>query len=47
MERIQKSTEGYSSENIWNMGKSVFFDKGLVEKGKEAKGGKNPNKDSP
>ena len=40
MERIQKSTEGYSSENIWNMDKSVFFDKGLVEKGKEAKGGK-------
>ena len=25
MERIQKSTEGYSSENIWNMDKSVFF----------------------
>ena len=41
MERIQKLTEGYSSENICNMDKSVFFfDKGLAEKGKEAKGGK-------
>ena len=45
MERIQELTEGCSSENIWNMGESGCFfkaqpDKGLVEKGKEAKGGK-------
>ena len=45
MERIQELTEGCSSENIWNMDESGCFfkalpDKGLVEKGKEAKGGK-------
>ena len=52
MERIQELSEGYSSENIWNMDESgcccccccCFFealsDKGLIEKGKEAKGGK-------
>ena len=46
MERIQELSEGYSSEIIWNMDESgcCFFealsDKGLIEKGKEAKGGK-------
>ena len=45
MERIQESIEGYSSENIWIMDESGCFfkalpDKGLIEKGKEAKGGK-------
>ena len=45
MEIIQELTEGYSSENIWNMDESGCFfkalpDKGLIEKGKEAKGGK-------
>ena len=44
-ERILELTEGYSSGNIWNMDESGCFfkilsDKGLVEKGKEAKGGK-------
>ena len=52
MERIQELTEGYSSENIWSMDKSgCFFKalpiKGVVEKAKEAQGGKNPSKDSP
>ena len=45
MEKIQELTERYSSENVWNMDEfGCFFkvlpDKGLVEKGKEAKGGK-------
>ena len=45
MERVQELTKGYLSENIWNMDEpGCFFkalpDKGLVEKGKEAKGGK-------
>ena len=45
MERINELIEGYSLENIWNMGESGCFfkalpDKGLVEKGKQAKGGK-------
>ena len=45
MEKIQELSEGYSSENIQNTGKSGCFqkallDKGLVEKDKEAKGGK-------
>ena len=45
MDRIQESTVGYSSENIWNMDESGCFfkalpNKGLVEKGKEAKGSK-------
>ena len=44
MERINKLTEGYSLNNIWNMDESGCFfkslpDKGLVEKGKQAKGG--------
>ena len=42
MERIQELTKGHSSENIWNMDESDYFcnalpDKGLVEKGQEAK----------
>ena len=45
MERIQGLTEGYSSENIWNMDEFGCFlkalpHKGLVEKGKEAEGSK-------
>ena len=45
MERLQELTAGYPSENIWNMGESGYFfkalpDKGLVEKSKQAKGGK-------
>ena len=45
MERINELIEGYSLENIWNMDEpGCFFkalpDKGLVEKGKPAKGGK-------
>ena len=45
MERLQELTAGYSSENIWNMDESVCFfkallDKGLLEKVKQAKGGK-------
>ncbi|XP_057308163.1 tigger transposable element-derived protein 6-like [Hydractinia symbiolongicarpus] len=45
MERIKELVEGYSLENIWNMDESgCFFKalpaKGLVEKGKQAKGGK-------
>ena len=45
IERLQELTEGYSSENIWNMDESGFFfkalpDAGLVQKGKKAKGGK-------
>ena len=45
MERISELIEGYSLENIWNMDESGCFfkalpDKGLVEKGKQAKGGK-------
>ena len=44
-ERINELIEGYSLENIWNMIESGCFfkallDKGLVEKGKQAKGGK-------
>ena len=43
---------GYSSENVWYMDKPSCFlkalpDKGLVERGKQAKSGKNPKKDSP
>ena len=43
-ERINKLIEGYSLENIWNVGESACFfktlpDKTLVEKGKQAKGG--------
>ena len=45
MERIVELTEGYELENIWNMDESGCFfkalpEKGLVEKGKRAKGGK-------
>ena len=45
MERINELIERYSLENIWNMDESGCFfkalpDKGLVEKGKQAKGGK-------
>ena len=45
MEKIKELIEGYSLENIWNMDESDCFfkalpDKGLVEKGKQAKGGK-------
>ena len=45
MERINELIEGYSLENIWNMDESGCFfkalpDKGLVEKGKQAKSGK-------
>ena len=45
MKRINELIENYSWENIWNMDKSGCFfkalpDKGLVEKGKQAKGGK-------
>ena len=44
-ERLQKLTAGYSLENIWNMDESGCFfkalpDKGLLGKGKQAKGGK-------
>ena len=44
-ERLQKLTAGYSSENIWNMDESGCFfkalpDKGLLGKGKQAKGSK-------
>ena len=45
MERINELIEGYPLENIWNMDESGCFfkalpDVGLVEKGKQAKGGK-------
>ena len=45
MERLQELTTRYSLENIWNMNESGCFfkalhDKGLVERGKQAKGGK-------
>ena len=45
IERLQELTEGCSLENIWNMGESRCFfkalpDLGLVQKGKQAKGGK-------
>ena len=45
MERINELIEGYSMENIWNIDKSGNFfkalpDKGLIEKGKQVKGGK-------
>ena len=45
MERINKLIEDCSLENIWNMDESGCFfkalpDKGLVEKGKQAKDGK-------
>ena len=45
MERLQELTAGYLSENIWNMDESVcvfkaLLDKGLLEKVKQAKGGK-------
>ena len=45
MERIIELTEGYELEDIWNMDESGCFfkalpEKGLVEKGKQAKGGK-------
>ena len=44
MERLQKLTAGYSSENIWNKNESGCFfeallDKGLVGKGKQLNGG--------
>ena len=43
--RQQELTVGYSLENIWNMDESRCFfkalpDVGLVQKGKQAKGGK-------
>ena len=49
MERINELIEGYSLENIWNMDESGCFFKateqrGLVEKGKHAKGGKKPKR---
>ena len=49
MERINELIEGYSLENIWNMDEcGCFFkalpDKGLVEKVKQAKGGKKSKK---
>ena len=45
MERINELIEGYSMENIWNIDKSdncfkTLPDKGLIEKGKQVKGGK-------
>ena len=45
IERLQELTEGYSMENIWNMDESgclfkALLDAGLVQKGKQAKGGK-------
>ena len=45
MERIHKLIEGYSLKSIWNMDESGCFfkslrQKGLVEKGKQVKGGK-------
>ena len=45
MERLQELSTRYSPENIWNMNESGCFfkalpDKGLVERGKQAKGGK-------
>ena len=45
IERLEELNTGCSSENIWNMVKSGCFfkalpDKGLVEKGKQAKCGK-------
>ena len=45
IEKIQELTEGYSLENIWNLDESGCFfkalpDAGLVQKGKQAKGGK-------
>ena len=45
IERLQDLTEGYSLENIWNMDESGCFfkalpDEGLVQKGKQATGGK-------
>ena len=45
IERLQELTEGYSLENIWNMDESGCFfkpfpDAGLVQKGKQANGGK-------
>ena len=50
MDRINELIEGYSLENFWNMDESGCFfkalpDKGLVEKGKQAKGGKKSKKD--
>ena len=44
MEKLQELIAPFSSENIWNMDESGCFkalpDKGLVEKDKQAKGGK-------
>ena len=45
IERLQELTEGYSSENIWNMDESGCFfkalpDAGLVQKEEKAKGSK-------
>ena len=42
IERLQELTEGYSSENIWNMDESGCFfkallDADLVQKGKKSK----------
>ena len=50
IERINELIEDYSSENIWNRDESCCFfkalpDKGLVEKGKQEKGGKKRNND--
>ena len=50
MERINELIERYSLENIWSVDESGCFfkalpDKGLVEKGKQVKGGKNRNND--
>ena len=51
MKRLQELIAGYSSENIWNMDKSdcsfkALPDKGLAEKYKKAKSGKNQSNDS-
>ena len=48
IERLQELTEGYSSENIWNVDESGCFfkalpDAGLVQKGKKAKAVRNQN----
>ena len=45
MEKLNEVIEGYSLENIWNTDESRCFfkvlpDKGLVEKGKQAKSGR-------
>ena len=43
IERLHELTEGYSLENIWNESCCFFKalpDAGLVQKGKQSKGGK-------